>query len=108
MNNSVKRKLAAVGLAVAAPLVSADTFITGEGASCGIPEGFNNGPYDPVWNSKGMSPFCVFPAKPLADAIQEQLENNGCSRSAPPLPECGALVVSPSMQEYPCYQVVYE
>jgi len=97
-------------LTVIALPVFADDVLVRDGATCEIPDGFNVGPFDGVWNPKGMGDFCQFPSLPLVEAIQEQLENRSLADTytLPLLPECNQLVVSPNVQEYPCYEVKYE
>lgn len=105
----MKLKLAACYLAAAVSVATAayanDTLVR-DGATCDVPDGFNVGPYDALWNSKGMADFCVFPLKPFADAIGEALET--CQAQGPAeIPECGQLVLG-QPQEYPCYELVTE
>ena len=102
------KKLMLAPIFLACAVQASDTLIS-HGVTCDIPEGYNSGPYDPVWNPKGMEPFCVFPSKAFADALTEQLENCANPTFVPPdLPECQQLVVSPNVQEYPCYEIKYE
>jgi hypothetical protein len=78
-------------------------YINEDGATCPVPEGANVAPFDPLWNPNGMSEFCVFPFEPLKRALVEQLEATPFD-----LEECDALAVSPSVQEFPCYEIRYE
>jgi hypothetical protein len=92
-------------LLVALPVLASEPVIDRvymeNGATCSVPTGFNVAPYDETWNNRGMSEFCVFPTLVWVEAIQQFLSDY----VAPDLPECDTLVVSPSVQVFPCYEI---
>ena len=97
----MKRLVLAVAVTLSMSAFAQDTLVR-DGATCDIPEGYNSAPHSTEYNSRGMSEFCVFPAKGWVDAFTELLE----SYTPPDLPECAGLVIGPAIPVYPCYEVI--
>ena len=101
----MKKSMMMLTLLLMTPFAVSDTLVR-DGATCDIPDGYNSAPYSKDFNGRGMGDWCVFPALPWVEAFKELLDDCSDPRQAPPeLPECQALVFSPNIQEYPCYEV---
>jgi hypothetical protein len=92
-----------LSLILITPVVFAQDILIRDGATCDIPDKYNAAAFDGQYNAWGMGEFCVFPFKPLVDAINKKLDN--CEATPPEIPECGGLVISPSVAVFPCYEI---
>ncbi len=95
--------LIAVSLILTAVVVYAQDTLVRDGATCDIPEGYNTAPYSADFNTRGMDEFCVFPARPFAEAFKKYLN----SFTPPDLPECHSLSLG-GLPVFPCYELVTE
>ena len=95
-----------IGLMLMSTAVSADYLTKDSGEVCSIPEGFNTAPYDSDFNLKGMSEDCTFPHEAAVASFVKAIEALKETGLEYPLCEDGGLVFGPTIQEYPCYELI--
>lgn len=88
-----------------ASMAKADDVLMRDGVTCDIPEAYNAAPHGPT-NVFGMGDFCEFPLRDYLAGKAEQ-EAAECDAQTLVYPICSddELVLSPSTQSYPCYEL---